>query len=197
MVVRMTKSLSAARNDTGRIAYCGPMVISAITGYPVSRIETLIHEYRGDPKAAEEMIVGTHSHEVAAALAIFGLGMEQLEDYLHLEKKERPTVWQWMQKPRSAWSYFVLGITTGKEGHWITIKGAQICDTYTKGKWLYASVGPHRGCRIMMVYQVRRVSEFPFLGLGGPAVSAEPVKTKPAACAPFTLEPRPLSAIGY
>ena len=89
----MTKSLSEARNDTGRIAYCGPMVISAITGYPVSRIETLIHEYRNDPKAAEEMIVGTHTHEVAAALAIFGLGMEPIEDYLHLEKKERPTVW--------------------------------------------------------------------------------------------------------
>ena len=160
----MTKSLSEARNDTGRIAYCGPMVISAITGYPVSRIETLIHEYRNDPKAAEEMIVGTHTHEVAAALAIFGLGMEPIEDYLHLEKKERPTVWQWMQRPRSAFSYFVLGITTGKEGHWITIKGAQICDTFTKGKWIYASVGPHRGCRIMTVHQVRRVSEFPPLG---------------------------------
>ena len=174
MVVRMTKSLSEARNDTGRIAYCGPTVISAITGYPVSRIETLIHEYRGDPKAAEEMIVGTHSHEVAAALAIFGLGMDQTEDYLHLEKKARPTVWQWMQRPRSPWSFFVLGINKGKEGHWICIKGAQICDTFTKGKWLYASVGPHRGCRIMMVYQVKRVSEFPELGanrqaLAGPA----------------------------
>ena len=31
---RMTSSLAEANNDTGRIAFCGPYVLSAITGYP-------------------------------------------------------------------------------------------------------------------------------------------------------------------
>ncbi len=30
---RLTSSLNEARNDTGRIAFCGPIVLSAITGY--------------------------------------------------------------------------------------------------------------------------------------------------------------------
>ena len=32
---RLTSSLNEARNDTGRIAFCGPIVLSAITGYSV------------------------------------------------------------------------------------------------------------------------------------------------------------------
>ena len=35
---RLTSSLNEARNDTGRIAFCGPIVLSAITGYSVSRV---------------------------------------------------------------------------------------------------------------------------------------------------------------
>jgi hypothetical protein len=36
---RLTSSLHEANNDTGRTAFCGPVVVSAITGYSVSRIE--------------------------------------------------------------------------------------------------------------------------------------------------------------
>ncbi len=73
MVLRLTPSLNAANNDTGRTAYCGPTVLSAITGYPVSRIETLIHENRADAAAARGIIEGTTTGDVAEALAIFRL----------------------------------------------------------------------------------------------------------------------------
>ena len=33
---RMTSGLAEVNNDTGRVAYCGPYVLSAITGYPVT-----------------------------------------------------------------------------------------------------------------------------------------------------------------
>ena len=44
---RLTSSLAEAQNDTGRTAFCGPYVLSAITGYPISKIEDLIRSERG------------------------------------------------------------------------------------------------------------------------------------------------------
>ena len=38
-IERMTPSLNEAKNDTGRMAFCGPYVLSAITGFPISKIE--------------------------------------------------------------------------------------------------------------------------------------------------------------
>ena len=38
---RLTSSLNDVVNDTGRVAFCGPFVLSAITGYPVSSVENV------------------------------------------------------------------------------------------------------------------------------------------------------------
>ncbi len=155
----LTSSLNEAKNDTGRDAYCGPMVLSAITGWSVSKIEAAIRAYRGDHDAAQKIIEGTTTEDVAAALAVFGYELEQIEDYWHLEKRERPTLWQWMQKPRSAWRHYVLAVHKGREGHWICIKGCKLCDTYTDGRWVFVSDGPHKGARIMEVYVVKRAAK--------------------------------------
>ena len=42
---RLTSTLADARNDTGRMAYCGPIVLSAITGYSVSKVEDEIRAH--------------------------------------------------------------------------------------------------------------------------------------------------------
>ena len=159
MSVRLTASLSAVRNDTGRIAYCGPTVLSAITGFPISRVEEIIHQHRADPAEAKKMIVGTTAPEVRDALSVFGYAMDQTEDFYHLERKQRPTVWSWMQRPRSAFSHYVIAVHVRSEGHWICIKGAKICDTYTKGRWMFGADGPHRGARMMEVFRVRHMDE--------------------------------------
>ena len=164
MSVRLTSSLSPSRNDTGRVAFCGPTVLSAITGYPVSRIEAIIHEHRADPAEAKKIIEGTYPEEVGAALAVFGYVMDETESYMHLERKERPTVWSWMQRPRSAFAYYILMVHTRAEMHWICIHGAKICDTYTKGIWKFSVDGPHRGARMTNVYRVRRVDEATTVG---------------------------------
>ena len=39
------KSLQSAENDTGRIAFCGPYVLAAITGHPISAVEDVIRDY--------------------------------------------------------------------------------------------------------------------------------------------------------
>jgi hypothetical protein len=153
---RLTSSLSEARNDTGRIAFCGPIVLSAITGYSVSKVESEIRAVRALSSASEAIIKGTHAEEVAAALAHFGYGMQLKESYLHLARKQRPSLWTWMQKPRNAWVHYILAVHKGKDGHWVLIKGVKLCDTYSEGRWQFVCDGPHKGCRIMEVFEVRK-----------------------------------------
>jgi len=81
--------------------------------------------------------------------------MTLIKDFLHLERKQRPTLWNWMQKPRNAWVYYLLAIHRGKQGHWVLVKGVKLCDTYTEGQWQFVCDGPHRGARIMEIYQLR------------------------------------------
>jgi hypothetical protein len=153
---RLTSSLNDARNDTGRIAFCGPIVLSAITGYSVSRVEDEIRCFREVAPGRRPVVKGTHAEEVAAALAHFGYTMELKESFMHLPRKERPSVWTWMQKPRNAWVHYILAIHKGKEGHWVLIKGVKLCDTYSEGRWQFVCDGPHKGARIMEVFEVRK-----------------------------------------
>ena len=153
---RLTSALNDARNDTGRIAFCGPIVLSAITGYSVSKVEAEIRAFRDPNLETKTVIRGTYAEEVAAALAHFGYEMVVRESFMHLSRKERPSLWTWMQKPRNAWVHYVLAIHKGKEGHWILIKGVKHCDTYTEGRWQFVCDGPHKGCRIMEVFEVRK-----------------------------------------
>ena len=154
-----TSSLNACRNDTGRTAFCGPTVISAVTGYSVSKIEDVIRANRNMSPEVKSVVVGTFANEVEEAFAAFGYRMHLTQSFMHLERKGRPTVWQWMQKPRNAWAHYVLAIHTKNEGHWILIKGVKMCDTYTQGQWTFVVDGPHRGCRIMEIFEVRRSTD--------------------------------------
>ena len=153
---RLTSSLNDARNDTGRIAFCGPIVLSAITGYSVSKVEDEVRAFRNPESEARPIVRGTYSEEVAAALAHFGYSMDLKESYMSRPRKERPSLWTWMQKPRNAWVHYILAIHKGKEGHWVLIKGVKLCDTYSEGRWQFVCDGPHKGARIMEVFEVKK-----------------------------------------
>jgi hypothetical protein len=153
---RLTSSLNEARNDTGRIAFCGPIVLSAITGYSVSKVEDEIRAFRHPQSERRPIVKGTYTEEVAAALAHFGYSMDLKESYLSRARKERPSLWSWMQKPRNAWVHYILAVHKGKEGHWVLIKGVKLCDTYSEGRWQFVCDGPHKGARIMEVFEVRK-----------------------------------------
>ena len=152
----MTSSLNEAKNDTGRVAFCGPYVLSAITGFPISKVEAAVNAYRNLPPDLRFRVKGTYADEVEGALAVYGFEMVLKETFMQRERKQRPTLWTWMQKPRNAWSHYILAIHKGKEGHWILIKGVKMCDTFTEGKWTFVVDGPHRGARIMEVFEVRK-----------------------------------------
>ncbi len=72
---RTTSALNEVRNDTGRIAFCGPYVISAITGWTISKVEDEIRRYRDIPEGRTPIVRGTYSDEVEGALAAFGYQM--------------------------------------------------------------------------------------------------------------------------
>jgi hypothetical protein len=131
-------------------------VVSAISGYSVQSVEAAIHAHRDGEETRQRMIKGTTAGDVGAALRIYGYEMRPAGDFTHLDRKARPTVWQWMQRPRSAFTCYLLGIRAGRTGHWIVVKGAKLLDTYTGGTWEFVATGPHRGARIEEVYEVRR-----------------------------------------
>lgn len=153
---RRPSNLDSVNNDTGRVAFCGPYVLAAITGYGISKIEDVIREGRHLPSGSKQIVRGTYADEVEAALNHFGYRLELRETYMTIERKKRPSLWTWMQKPRNAWAYYILAIHKGKEGHWILVKGVKMCDTFTEGKWSFVCDGPHKGCRIMDVFEVKK-----------------------------------------
>jgi hypothetical protein len=155
-VARVTSSLNEVKNDTGRVAFCGPFVLSAITGFPISRVEDEIRAFRDLPPDRKPIVRGTYADEVEGALKVFGYDMALKQSFMHLARKERPSLWQWMQKPRNAWAHYILAIHKGREGHWILIKGVKLCDTFTEGKWTFVCDGPHKGCRLMEVFEVKK-----------------------------------------
>ena len=152
--IRPASSLADACNDTGRTAFCGPYVLAAITGYPISKIEDVIRDARNSRR--KTVVKGTGADEVEAALATFGYTMTLKQNFMNRPRKERPTLWNWMQKPRNVWAHYILALHKGKEGHWILVKGVKMCDTFTEGRWTFVVDGPHRGARIMEIFEVRR-----------------------------------------
>jgi len=156
----ITSGRNDAVNDTGRTAFCGPYVISAITGYPISRIEDDIIAFRALPDGAQCIVKGTTTDDVATTLQRYGFAMRQVANYMPLPRKERPSLWTWMQRPRNAWSYYILAIQKGKEGHWVLIKGVKLCDTYSNGKWEFVCDGPHKGAKIQEIFEIKRAIEF-------------------------------------
>jgi hypothetical protein len=155
-VVSMTPDRMDAINDTGRIAYCGPFVVSAITGFPISHIEREIIAFRVEQHLSKGRIKGTTTEDVASALLHFGFEMIERANYNALERKERPTISAWMLKPRNMFTHYILAIHKGRQGHWVVVKGMKLSDTYSDGRWTFVCDGPHKGARVMEVYEVRR-----------------------------------------
>ena len=145
---RLTSSLNEAINDTGRIAFCGPVVLQ--------RHHRLLGQQGGrrNPRASaislrgtrwqRPVVKGTHAEEVAAALAHFGYGMQLKESYIDSPARSGRRCGAGCRSRATPGSHYILAIHKGKEGHWVLIKGVKLCDTYSEGRWQFVCDGPHQ-----------------------------------------------------
>lgn len=124
---RPASSLNTVTNDTGRAAFCGPYVLSAITGYGISRIEDVIRACAWTFPRAESPSCGAPTpmrSKPRWPTSVYRMVLK--ETHLNKARKERPTVWSWMQKPRNAWAYYILAIHKGKRAILISVKGVRV-----------------------------------------------------------------------
>lgn len=171
--------LAPAVNDTGRMVWCGPVALSAITGKPASGIEALIREYRqthppapltraqrqrvagmvasnggaatGEATGEDGVVTGTNTREVAAALAAMGWEMACV---WNAASSDPLTLRAWLVRPRIAYRHHLIGLRCARVGHWVAIKGVMLADTYSGGAWGFAVGSRHLGARLLDVHEV-------------------------------------------
>lgn len=157
--------LHEVTNSGNARAWCGPTVVSAITGHDVVWVKKHIADYRRGRQGLEStlnsmfgrdvqrrvVVKGTHWWELAHVLERTGRKMVQTSNYGHLTTKDRPTFAAWLKKYRyEKDAIYIVGLTN----HWIVVEGRWMLDTHTKGKPVRCTQGPHRRRRVETVWKV-------------------------------------------
>jgi hypothetical protein len=123
-------------HDNKSKLWCGPAVLSSISGQPTSIIHRMIRDYTGRPS-----VKGT-SH--SAVVTVAGkLGYHMVTH--HVPVKGRPTLAAWLRQNRTlvASNTIVIGLTN----HWVAVSGRSFVDSHTKKPVSYGKA-PHRRCRV-------------------------------------------------
>src|SRR5690606_2284494 len=121
--------LRDAVNDTKSRAFCGPMVVAAITGEPVSRVRDAFRYVRygasWTSRRRSPPIMGTHTHETERVLRLFG--------YVGAWHKVsgRPTLAAYLEGRRGVQRTHPCVVLV--TGHYVAISGWLFCDTFSKG----------------------------------------------------------------
>lgn len=102
--------LNPVNRPKGHNSYCGPAVISAVTGCTTNEAASVIRLLTG-----RESIKGTYTHEVRNALSKYGVTMKRM-------RVDRPTLTQWLKANRDKRTLGrVFLIVAGH--HWQLISG--------------------------------------------------------------------------
>lgn len=158
--------IKACFNDTGSRAYCGPVVIGAVTGKPISKVRDAIRASRKerghnihDAVYRLRPITVTCNRDLGGALNKLGYWMS-LHDGYRGPTKSRPTLAAWLRKrtpeDRKATFIIAIGVSGDSGGHWVAVSGKKFVDTFTKGLPVWISDAPHRRARVATVYKVHK-----------------------------------------
>lgn len=117
----------------GKNGYCGPLVLSVLSGKSTDECG-LLASRNGKPLKA------MFNFQLQESLELLGIQFQKYKPAMQRSGKSYPypTLKQWMdqfRRPSEQDVPFVVVIT----GHYILVKGNQICDTYTEGKWVDVS----------------------------------------------------------
>ena len=106
--------LRDVNRPAGHNRYCGPAVVSAVTGCDTNHAATLMRRYWG-----RRAIRGSYTEEVRHALSYYGIRMVRRDRY---PKGERPTLAAWLKAnkgDRTAGRVFL--VSAGR--HWQLVSG--------------------------------------------------------------------------
>jgi hypothetical protein len=145
-------ALHEAHNSETTKSWCGPTVVSSITGRDVARVKDLIRDRRGYKWLGKEAVKGTTWNDIHHALKHYGYRLDSQSAFFD---KERPTLAGWLRmtsKTRKPDAYYVVNLTD----HWVVIHGRKFCDSLTKGKPVFLRSAPGRRKRVERVYVVVR-----------------------------------------
>ena len=149
------RRLYAIVNDTRTQAWCGPSVVCAITGKPMSVVRETIKAIRRYYGSAAPL-TGTTSHEVSGALHDLGYRMSPLWAYA---REDAPTVARWLRERKEGHrsATFVLLITyrSWTRRHWIVVRGNKFADSHQLEP-CNTSKAPHRRKRVVKVYRIHK-----------------------------------------
>ena len=147
MKLRPVKTLNGERT------FCGPSVISAITGFPVALICEVINRHRLERRESTRIDVGgMHFYEVNDCLRTYGYKALPTEMNVPLFfNGSKPTIARWIKqrKDRNELNLVDAG------NHYQLIKGVKFVDSFTKVP-VFIRKAPHRRSRGASVWKIIR-----------------------------------------
>jgi len=161
----------------GETTWCGPAVISSITGFPVALIVRVIKDQRiqrgdgytervidirdedgwmVDQKSidVERPVKGTGWYEVNKCLLHYGYQLTRSKNKPLSHNSNPPTIARWLKtrKDRNEMNLVSAG------NHRQLIKGVKFVDSFTKVP-VFIRKAPHRRARVKSVWKVERVGK--------------------------------------
>lgn len=121
----MLKLNHVKRSKSDRNVYCGPAVISAVTGMNTGEAARLIRTTSG-----VAAVRGTYPYQISRAFEECNIDMVQIENYGHLKAVEQPTLNQWLTKTHGTRGGKVFLVIAGN--HWQLVSGNRFVCGITK-----------------------------------------------------------------
>jgi hypothetical protein len=138
------------------LLWCGPAVVSALTGADTDTIRELIRVKRKDSDAR---VIGTHPEEIEYAFYKLGYSMRLFYMCHSHDNMDHLTLAKWLRtykrKPGVGYVIELCGTKKEPSGHWCVVLGNHYCCSLT-GKWVPLDKCPNRRVRVESVHTVRR-----------------------------------------
>jgi len=140
--------IKAVNNSTSdRNRYCGPAVISAVTGMVTGEAARLIRNVSG-----QKVVRGSYTRDVIRALALCNVGYRNSK-FFGFNTKQRPTLAQWLKSSKDIrTSGRVFLIVAGH--HFQLVEGRRYVCGRTKDIVSVRSKYVKRRCRVEEVYEL-------------------------------------------
>jgi hypothetical protein len=145
------------KHDIPTTLWCGPAVLSAVTGEPVSKITQILMELRHAKNPAD--IKGISNWQLEETARKLGYELKVVHNYFPQVWTELRTVPTLAKYARECRAYFQKNaVIVNVTGHYIALFGRRFVDNHTK-KPVFLTKSPHRRARVQRAWQVTKLGE--------------------------------------